>query len=557
MKEDKNLVFKWIIKIYETLDNSELDKEKLKSIRDEVIRLRAYLGTDDYLQTYIFSIIFICKIEDLAIDMTRILNYLNLKLHENLYVIDAVEKLFSKHLIKVDEVRRWSINHVVLSKYTINKKLLQCILNSKKIDSLLLTQQNDVFQFLKEVSGAISRQLTNNNKEELYELLEKIENENNHLSFIDSLVKLSIDVEDRTLLYELACNYFETLGKSSNLKFKLISAYGVRDGLILLKEFIENQSTLQYFKLIEITRSQFADDVDCNLTDKAAELIFGEDAVLLKFNKQTNDMLLLDSKSNDELFFEKEIQDQIDYIEKVVSKDKFQILQRKLLEKGMPQGIVILLYGEAGTGKSAVIRSIAKHTNRQIFEVNGSMKDKYYGETERKTKELFDNYNIVCEKDKDSFPLMVIDEADQLITRRLENTSEQIENTSNSQQNIILTALERNRGIIFLTTNMVGNMLDAGALERRINFKVEFKKPSEETTFKVWKSNLSFLDDKKNDFLNKNYQLSPGQINNIQKKVIFDEVIENKTASFEKIIGFCNSERGIRKDRKNIGFKTR
>ena len=150
---------------------------------------------------------------------------------------------------------------------------------------------------------------------------------------------------------------------------------------------------------------------------------------------------------------------------------------------------------------------------------------------------------------------MVIDEADQLITRRLSNTNDQSENTSNAQQNIILTALEQNKGIIFLTTNMVGNMLDAGALERRINFKVEFKKPSKATTKQVWKSNLSFLTDEQIDQLNNDYSFSPGQINNIQKKVIFDEVIENQSITFEKVKKFCMAEMGIKDSkRKSIGF---
>ena len=194
----------------------------------------------------------------------------------------------------------------------------------------------------------------------------------------------------------------------------------------------------------------------------------------------------------------------------------------------MTPGIVVLFFGEPGVGKSAVIRTIAKNTGRRIMEVSGSQKDKYYGETERHTSELFNNYNDLCQNNKEDFPIMVIDEADQLITRRLSNTADQTENTSNAQQNIILTALERNRGIIFLTTNMVNNMLDAGALERRINFKVEFKKPSKNTTKNVWKSNLSFLSESQIDYLNDEYSFTPAQINNIQKKVIFEEVIENQ-----------------------------
>lgn len=558
MKEDKNKVFKWLLKIYETLENSHLEKEKLKSVREEVVKLRQYLGTDDNLQTYLFSIIFMRVIEDLTIDISRIMNYLDIKLKDNIHVVDAIDKLFEKKLLKIDEVRRGGITHAVICNYTIRKKVLQAILSSKSLNQLLLNEQNDIFGFLKEVSVAVGRRLSSNEKNELYELVEIIEAENSHIECIQKLIKMSIGVEFRTFIYELAHEYVDELGKTTNLKTKLFFVFGVREGLILLKDFIDNQTVIQHLNLVEVSGGDFADDVEVRLSEHALNLIFGKEANLLIFKNTLDKSVQTDEMSLPELYFDEEIKEQIDFIEKITDKSNFQTLQSKLIEKGMLPGIVILLYGEPGVGKSAVIRAIAQKTGRKIMEVSGSQKDKYYGETEKRTKELFDNYNSVCSQNKDDFPIMVIDEADQMITRRLSNTNEQSENTSNAQQNIILTALERNRGIIFLSTNLVGNMLDAGALERRINFKVEFKKPSEETTYKVWKSNLSFLEDDQIVYLNKKYKFSPGQINNIQKKVIFDEVIEKQPVSYEKVVKFCTAEMGITDNKiKSIGFNTR
>lgn len=555
MTEDKNKVFKWLLKIYETLENSQLNKEILKRVRDEVIKLKTYLGTDNYIQTYLFSIIFIRILEDRTIDINRIMNYLDLKLKDNIQLVDDIDRLFEKKLIKVDEVRRGAITHAAISDFTIRKKILQAILSSQPVSKVLLEEQNDIFSFVKEVSGAVGRRITIHEKEELYGLVEKIETENSHIECIDSLIKISIGVEYRTFLYELAQDYVNDLGRTSNLKSKLFFAFGVREGLLLLRDFIEKKSIIQHFNLIELSGGDFADDVEVRLTDYALNLIFGKDAGLLIFKDRFDNSVQTDIVSLPELYFDENIKEQVDFIEKITDKSNFQALQTKLIDRGMSPGIVVLFHGEAGVGKSAVIRSIAKNTGRKIMEVSGSQKDKYYGETERRTKELFQNYNSVCSQNKADFPIMVIDEADQLITRRLSNTNEQSENTSNAQQNIILTALERNKGIIFLTTNMVENMLDAGALERRINFKVEFKRPSRATTKQVWKSNLSFLTDDQIDQLNNDYSFSPGQINNIQKKVIFDEVIENQSITFEKVKKFCVAELGIKdNNRKSIGF---
>lgn len=558
MTEDKNKIFKLLLKIYETLENSKLNKEKLKGVEDEVIKLTTYLNTDNHIQTYLFSIIFIRVLEERTIDINRTLNYIDIKLKNNLYVIDDIDRLLEKKLIKVDEVRRGAINHAAISDFTIRKMILQTVLNSQPVSKVLLDEQNDIFCFVKEISGAVGKRINNHEKTALYELVETIETENRHLDVVEKLIRMSIGVEYRTFLYELAQEYVNDLGRPSNLKSKLFYAFGVREGLLLLRDFIEKKSIIQHLNLVELSGGDFADDVEVRLSEHALNLIFGKEANLLMFNKQNENSLQTSEMALPELYFDEEIKEQIDFIEKITDKDNFKLLQSKLIDKGMTPGIIVLFHGEPGVGKSAVIRAIARRTGRKIMEVAGSQKDKYYGETEKRTKELFDNYNSICSQKKNDFPIMVIDEADQLITRRLSNTNEQSENTSNAQQNIILTAFEKNRGIIFLTTNMVSNMLDAGAMERRINFKVEFKKPSEETTYKVWKSNLSFLDDDQIVYLNKKYKFSPGQINNIQKKVIFVEVIENQPVSYEKVVKFCTAEMGITDNKiKSIGFNTR
>ena len=555
MNNDKNKVFKWLLKVYETLENSKLNKEKLKGVEDDVIKLTTYLGTDNHIQTYLFSIIFIRVLEERTIDINRTLNYIDIKLKNNLYVIDDIDQLLEKKLIRVDEVRRGAINHAAVSDFTIRKMILQTVLNSQPVSKVLLDEQNDIFSFVKEISGAVGKRINNHEKTALYELVETIETENRHLDVVEKLIRMSIGVEYRTFLYELAQDYVNDLGRSSSLKSKLFFAFGVREGLLLLRDFIEKKSIIQHFNLVELSGGEFADDVEVRLTENALNLIFGKEASLLIFNHKFDNLVQNDEMLLPELFFDDNIKEQIDFIERITDKTNFQSLQSKLVDKGMTPGLVILFHGEAWVGKSAVIRSIAKKTGRNIMVISGSQKDKYYGETERRTKELFENYNSLCSQNKEDFPLMVIDEADQLITRRLSNTNDQSENTSNAQQNIILTALEQNKGIIFLTTNMVGNMLDAGALERRINFKVEFKKPSKATTKQVWKSNLSFLTDEQIDQLNNDYSFSPGQINNIQKKVIFDEVIENQSITFEKVKKFCMAEMGIKDSkRKSIGF---
>ena len=316
MNNDKNRVFKWLLKVNETMEDSQLDKEKLKCIQDEVIKLRTYLGTDDNLQTYLFSIIFIRVIEDRTIDINQIMRYIDIQLKEHIYVVDAIDKLFDKKLLKVDEIRRGNITHAVVCDYTIRKKILQAILISKPLSQILINEQKDIYGFINEVSGVIRKQILSNDRTELFEIIENIENENVNLELVNNLIKMSLDIQDRTFLYELAHDYVDNIGRANNLKSKLIYIFGVRDGLILLNTFFDKQAKIQHCNLVELVGGDFVDEVEVKLTEFAVNVIFGKDSNLFIFKNKddildnTNKLLL------PELFFDDNIKKELDFIEK-------------------------------------------------------------------------------------------------------------------------------------------------------------------------------------------------------------------------------------------------
>jgi SpoVK/Ycf46/Vps4 family AAA+-type ATPase len=112
--------------------------------------------------------------------------------------------------------------------------------------------------------------------------------------------------------------------------------------------------------------------------------------------------------------------------------------------------------------------------------------------------------------------------------------------------------MEKNDGILIATTNLVDN-LDA-AFERRFLFKLKFDLPGEEAKKQIWKNKLNWLNDEQADTLAKNYQFSGGEIDNIARKAIINEVISGNRSALDELITYCEEERLISKRTSKVGY---
>ena len=113
--------------------------------------------------------------------------------------------------------------------------------------------------------------------------------------------------------------------------------------------------------------------------------------------------------------------------------------------------------------------------------------------------------------------------------------------------------MEKFDGILFATTNLVENM-DA-AFERRFLFKVQFEQPSLENSAKIWQEKLSFLSEYESLQLAQNFDFSGGEMENIARKAVMDEVLNNISPNFRKVFQYCQSEKWNNQNTQNkIGF---
>ena len=148
----------------------------------------------------------------------------------------------------------------------------------------------------------------------------------------------------------------------------------------------------------------------------------------------------------------------------------------------------VIFYGPPGTGKTMSAYCLAKSLKKQVLSFDCSkILSKYVGESEQNVRKIFDSYREICAKTK-SEPVLLLNEADQFLSSRLENGSSGSEQMHNQMQNIFLEQIEKFQGVLIATTNFMQSF--DKAFSRRFEYKIEFKKPQLKERIQIWQKVL-------------------------------------------------------------------
>ena len=254
------------------------------------------------------------------------------------------------------------------------------------------------------------------------------------------------------------------------------------------------------------------------------------------------------------LFYNKEEQEQVGMLRNILSQEQLPMIQERLKSKGMRTGVCILMHGQPGTGKTATVYELARQTGRDIIQVQVTdFKDKYVGESEAKLKKIFSDYRQCC-MNSEVTPILLLNEGDAILSKRIENVEHGTEQMMNTLQNILLEEMENIQGIMIVTTNLTSN-LDT-AFERRFIFKVKFEKPGTEVKAHIWQTLVDSLDEKDAGILAKEFDVTGGEIENIARKATMQFVLTGKEADIDMIRKFTKQEKLESTRRPVMGFST-
>ena len=270
-------------------------------------------------------------------------------------------------------------------------------------------------------------------------------------------------------------------------------------------------------------------------------------------NDQRNDIVKCEKIAEKLLFYGKNIQAQIDELNQLLDDTHYQEVRSRMKDSGFRCGFTCLFYGAPGTGKTETVLQLARKTGRNIMQVNISqIKSCWVGESEKNIKGLFDNYRELVKKSEVT-PILLFNEADAIINKRMEGAQSAVNKMENSMQNIILQEMENLDGILIATTNLAGNM--DKAFERRFLYKIKFEKPTLEARMSIWHTMMPTLEEKVTRTLATKYDFSGGQIENIARHYTIGNILHGKSENImEELSSYCDSERLETKEMHKIGF---
>jgi hypothetical protein len=144
-------------------------------------------------------------------------------------------------------------------------------------------------------------------------------------------------------------------------------------------------------------------------------------------------------------------------------------------------GVLALLSGPSGTGKTLAARLLASTLQMDLYRVDlSAVVNKYIGETEK-------TLNLVLSRAEELDVILLLDEGDALLTQR---TGVQSSNDryANLETNFLLQRLESFDGILLVTTN-AAERID-NAFQRRMDIVINFSPPTPPERWAIWQLHL-------------------------------------------------------------------
>ena len=397
-------------------------------------------------------------------------------------------------------------SEIELSEYFLS--VLECGITRTTLPEI--TKYDDELEYLEDqflLVNLYKKKLNSQSKDIRTKLDEKIEKLTNIITQRVNLTKINLSVEQLFKKYSLSqeekiiflvllkeeySNEDEIL-RDFNTLISMIS----KDEMHKLKNrtLLEENAKLMSLGLIDydeilgttsINKSYFiCEDVLYSIMHPQKNDKKTKKAMLENIVKESEIFELIEPNTDiDDVVLNPKIKEVLNSILKQLDKDVINKLSSWGIKTKKGIDAKIIFYGPAGTGKTMSALSLAKSLKKQVLSFDCSkILSKYVGESEQNVRKIFDTYKSICKEAKIE-PVLLLNEADQFLSSRMESGTSSADKMHNQMQNIFLEQIERFEGVLIATTNFLQS-LDS-AFSRRFDFKIEFKKPNFNERLIIW-----------------------------------------------------------------------
>lgn len=507
-------------------------------------------------QAILFALVFNLNFSESIINVHDLAGFIGCEPISMAKNVRDLEELVRLGLLRKDkgERRRFSYRRNNHTNYYIPPDIIGAICEGTRIK-----EEKICFDSLGEllsITGELFNNYHNNeiDTEELKEEMNALIRNNIRLPFSKVFLKAHVDLESMLIIMMLSHLLFT--GNEDITLDELVKSlfHDPRTQFAHKQRFRREEHELLKKEMVCFVAGSFRSEFVMKLTEKFAAKLFAGDRDLMEPARERKnvDLILHQVIPEKPLFYSGEEARNLQFIEEALMPENFKKLRKRLKDKGLCEGVSILLHGPPGTGKTESVYQLARRTGRDIRQIDISeTKSYWFGESEKIIKKLFDQYRSMAEKSKVA-PILFFNEADGVFCRRRESGRSSTDQTENTIQNIILQEMENLKGILIATTNMVHNLDEA--FERRFLYKVPFEKPGMDARFSIWETRLPDQGTDLIRHLAEKYEFTGGEIDNIIRKYTTHQIIKGLDPEPQDIITWCREE-NMQEEYTKIGFK--
>lgn len=553
MHDNINLI-NIIEKISRKSAKSALKMEKFNSISKELSILSDFLKISK-IQAVLFSAIVELSLNRTA-DFDSIAEHYNCSQLKVIGMMDELEALVAKNLLTRERPSRNGPKSIDDVHFSVPYDIIE-ILQKKDNKKMVKDKNLDLPNFLEYIfNKSEARRRSRISTAQFILETEKLIKNNGSIPFVQYIDKLLKDSIDKAIIFILSYGYITDKGEIGVSQLTNRVFDNITPQFDFQQKIIQNEHPLIVKGLIEIQFNPIINEKEIIITDKLiSNLTQNSNYQKIRNGNNSSGNNLIQPKNIKQraLFFNPVLQIEISTLQKTLADKKYKSIRSQLINRKFNSGLTILLYGPSGTGKTEVVYQLARKSGREIMMVDLSdTKSKWFGDSEKKVKKIFDDYRQAM-KNCRRMPILFINEVDGLFSKR---TSVSDDSTASSQslntmQNILLQEMEIFDGILFATTNLTEN-LDT-AFDRRFLFKLGFSHPDEQSRQKIWKNRMTELSLSQSKELGNSYALTGAQIENIIRQTLLAQMVDGTVDLHDVLIKNCLLESGYSK-RTKVGF---
>lgn len=397
-------------------------------------------------------------------------------------------------------------SEIELSEYFLS--VLECGITKTTLPEI--TKYDDELKYLEDqflLVNLYKKKLNSQSKDIRTKLDEKIEKLTNIIAQRVNLTKINLSVEQLFKKYSLSQEekiiFLALLKEEYSNEDEILRDFNTLISMISKDEMhklknrtlLEENAKLMSLGLIDydeilgttsINKSYFiCEDVLYSIMHPQKNDKKTKKAMLENIVKESEIFELIEPNTDiDDVVLNPKIKEVLNSILKQLDKDVINKLSSWGIKTKKGIDAKIIFYGPAGTGKTMSALSLAKSLKKQVLSFDCSkILSKYVGESEQNVRKIFDTYKSICKEAKIE-PVLLLNEADQFLSSRMESGTSSADKMHNQMQNIFLEQIERFEGVLIATTNFLQS-LDS-AFSRRFDFKIEFKKPNFNERLIIW-----------------------------------------------------------------------